>query len=223
MRDAQFAFWRRKSVRRREQFAFQRRKAALSRTIKAIVSKYTTTDAQGNNILPIFLLGSAGASFGRLACGKRKPPILELRRLLAREAIVILCDEFRTSKLCIGCARYLRHPRDAHNHNEIYGVYVCDHDDCHMHGVYVNRDVSAALKIAGRALASSLGHPLGAFARGTTVNEARSTHVISETLKTFSSYDQPGLKTGRATNLLQPGILLSKRERREANLRKHRV
>jgi hypothetical protein len=185
-----------------------------------MVAKYTRDDGNGKAVLPIFLMGSAGASFGRLACGKRKPPILELRRLLAREAIVILCDEFRTSKLCIGCARYLRHPRDAHNRNEIYGVYVCDHDGCHMHGVYVNRDVSAALKIAGRALASSLGRSLGAFARGTTVNEAGRTHVISETLTTFSSYDQPGLKTGRATNLLQPGILLSKRERREANLRK---
>jgi hypothetical protein len=220
-RDAKFAFWRRRSVRRRDQFAFQRRQAALSRSIKAIVRKYTTKDAEGNTVHPIFLLGKAGAGFGALACGKRKPPIMEMRKLLAREAVVILCDEFRTSCLCIGCARYLRHPLDPKDgRSELYGVYVCDHEDCLMHGVHVNRDSAAALKIAGRALASSLEIPLGAFARGTKVEEEKSTNVISETLKTYSTYLQPGLKTGRATNLLRPGDLLSKRERREANLRR---
>lgn len=218
----QFAFWRRRSARRREQFAFQRRKAALARSVRAIVRKYTSYDSQGHAITPIFLLGNAGASFGRLQCRKRKPPVMELRTMLAREAVVILCDEFRTSCLCIGCARYLRHPPDPKDGRELYGVYVCDHDDCHMAGVHVNRDTAACLKIAGRALASSLGLPLGAFARGTTVTEATRTSVISETLKTFSTYTQPGLQPGRAAGLIRPGILLSKRERREAELRRQR-
>ena len=224
VRDLQFAYWRRRSVRRRQEYAFQRRKAAISRSIRVMVAKYTTYDAQGNAVRPIFLIGSAGASFGRLACGARKPPVLELRKLLAREAVVILCDEYRTSCLCLGCARYLRHPPDPKDvSQEQYGVYVCDHEDCHMCGVYVNRDTAAALKIPGRALASSLGLPLGAFARTAAVNEATSTSVISDTLKTFSTYLQPGLGTGRATNLLQPGVLLGRRERREAVPRKHRA
>ena len=221
-RDAKFAFWRRRSVRRRDQFAFQRRQAALSRSIKAMVRAYTTEDAQGNVVLPIFLLGNAGAVFGGLRCGKRKPPVIEMRKLLAREAVVILCDEFRTSCLCIGCARSLRHPLDPKDGSELYSVYFCDHKDCHMHGVHVNRDSAAALKIAGRALAPSLGSDLGAFARGVKLEAATPTSVISKTLETYSTYRHPGLKTGRATNLLRPGILLSKRERREAKLRKRR-
>ena len=224
VRDQQFAFWRKRSVRRRLEFSFQRRKAALARSIRVMVAKYTSYDDKGNAVLPIFLLGSAGASFGRLACGKRKPPVMELRKLLAREAVVIICDEFRTSCLCVGCARYLRHPLDPKDSSkEHYGVYVCDNEDCHMCSVYVNRDTAAALKIAGRALASSLGLDLGAFARGTRVNEVTSSSVISDTLKTFSTYTQPGLDTGRAINLLQPGISIGRRERREAVPRRHRA
>jgi hypothetical protein len=205
VRDVQFAHWHRRALRKQAFHRFRMRQSALARTARALVDAFTIQTSSGP-LLPIFLIGNAGRDFGRVRTKGPKPPVLELRALLAQLVPVVICDEFRcvrggggggldiahthlalslslrTSKCCIACGLYLHHPLVPGTTTEKYNVFVCDTADCDMKGICVNRDVSASQKIGGLAIAKQLGLDLGAFARGSTVSAATRTSVIKDTL-----------------------------------------
>ena len=91
---------------------------------------------------------------------------------LARRAIVVIADEFRTSQLCPFCGSRLAHPRKFNKHGEAVedaGTVYCPapRGGCVTMGRFAARDVSAAAAILRRFLyANLIGGQLGACLAG---------------------------------------------------------
>lgn len=205
-----------RTAARRKQYFFQRRKAAFQRVVRAVIASFTE-DGQGP---PLILMGNCGRGWGRAHTKNSKPPVLELRRELARHVVVILCSEHRTSCCCLGCSTYLEHPKHDHDPSKtVYGVYVCRNSACPLHNIYVNRDISACFKIMARALAANENKNLGSFGKGNPVQESS---VLLDKLKETGRFADavPGKHPGRAVNILRPGFAVGKREQDRAALRK---
>jgi hypothetical protein len=87
---------------------------------------------------------------------------------LARRAIVVIADEFRTTQLCPFCGSKLAHPRKFTKHGEAVedgGTVYCPapRGGCVTMGRFAARDVSAAAAILRRFLyANLMGGQLGA-------------------------------------------------------------
>jgi hypothetical protein len=113
--------------------------------------------------------------------GGVKGPVLELRKRLAKEMVVIDCSEFRTSKLCLDCGRIAKFPKKG----KMYGVTYCSGSERDHHRM-ANRDVVAAFKIGARYLATKRGTDLGPWKRGSAhLNDLQSSTVLSDVLTSY--------------------------------------
>lgn len=130
----------------------QQAMAKFMARVKSEIPPEKTTILFGN--------GGGAGQFQRLRNGKRKPPTMKLKRLLAKEYPVICVNEFRTSKLCMECGLPMEHPRKG----QIHALSYCAST---MHArVVKDRDVDAAEKIGYRFLCQLLRKPLGPWACG---------------------------------------------------------
>jgi len=104
----------------------------------------------------VFLFGNGGGNGGfmRLRNGCMKPPLMRIKRLLARNYPMICVDEYCTSKLCLECGQPLSHPRKGKMHATSYCAET-------SHRRLLNRDVDAARKIGYRFLCQLKGDDLG--------------------------------------------------------------
>ena len=122
--------------------------------------------------------GSAG-QFGQLRGGGVKGPVVELTRRSAAKMPVVMCSEFRTSKLCLDCGR----EAEFHNH----GVTYCK--KMQLHHRMENRDKAAGNKIGARYLAGSCyGQNLGPWSRAVKkedIGEATVSTVLRDALDRF--------------------------------------
>lgn len=178
--DAVWAHKLRKTVRKERFMAFRRRESALD-SIASRINKHLREQMDGQT--PILIFGNAAdhGAFNRLrGTHRRKPPVLAVKRRLARVMIVISGDEYNTTNLDSTCGRRNR----ILNH----GVCFCPKQngapkakdapagtplrdlDHHRH---LNRDVAAALCIVMRFYAKWLGRDLGPWTRGS----ARDSHI----------------------------------------------
>ena len=85
-------------------------------------------------------------------------------RRLARRAIVVVCSEYNTTKLCGHCGTPVLHPKTtgAKTHN---GTVFCPDKACPSGGRFLNRDVAAACNIVHRfASGMFVSGQLGCFA-----------------------------------------------------------
>ena len=105
-------------------------------------------------------------------------PVLELRRRLAEQLVVIDCDEYRTSKLCLDCGRKVKTPIRQQTGKKIYGISYCSDRKLYRiarhekhHRRMEDRDVPAAFKIGARYLAQKRDCDLGPWKRGAIVDD----------------------------------------------------
>jgi len=101
--------------------------------------------------------GGSGRGFGRLRGGGVKGPVKAIQDRVAKRALVLKADEFRTSKCCRHCHGDLVSGKS-------YRVRFCPNPTCHA---MLHRDIDAAYKIQARTAAVVLRRPLSVFARGT--------------------------------------------------------
>jgi hypothetical protein len=88
---------------------------------------------------------------------------LEFLRRLAKVAIVIICSEHCTSKLCPTCGRELAHPQKPTGRT-FNGTSFCPAPQCASRGRFFNRDVLAAASIVDRMICGFLvGGSLGSY------------------------------------------------------------
>jgi hypothetical protein len=93
---------------------------------------------------------------------------LEFLRRLAKVAIVIVCSEHFTSKLCPSCGRELAHPNKPTGRT-FNGTSFCPAPQCATRGRFLNRDVLAAASIVNRMICGFLvGGSLGSFEKPVT-------------------------------------------------------
>jgi hypothetical protein len=136
----------------------------------------------------LFGNGANNGNFGRLRGGGVKGPVLELRRRLAEQMVVIDCDEYRTSKLCLDCGRVAKTPKkksDGGIMYDMYGVTYCSDRRLHStvdrprHHRMEDRDIAAAFKIGARYLATKRYLDLGPWKRGSVLNDRpRRIHTV---------------------------------------------
>ena len=89
----------------------------------------------------------------------------EFLRRLAKVAIVIVCSEHCTSKLCPTCGSELAHPQKPTGRT-FNGTSFCPSPQCASLGRFFNRDVLAAASIVDRILCGFLvGGSLGSYAK----------------------------------------------------------
>jgi transposase len=80
--------------------------------------------------------------------------VVKLRKLLAQKYPVVLVDEYRTTKLCIGCGYVLKHPKSRKDSTKtLDGISFCENDQCRLRRLYLSRDKDAAIKIGMRFIA----------------------------------------------------------------------
>ena len=87
---------------------------------------------------------------------------------LARRAIVVMCDEHCTTKLCGDCGSEVKHPHKAGTRaaQEHKGTVYCPNRACASRGRFMNRDVAAASNIVNRFVCGFLvGGQLAGFSR----------------------------------------------------------
>ena len=113
----------------------------------------------------------------------------ELTKRLAKKYRVILVDEYRTSKLCIGCGNVLKHPKtpfhekqrkkrrkgeeteEKANHKRQHGVSYCSEKQCIEARRFKDRDVDAAYKIGARFIVKQQSQPLGPWDRNVKADD----------------------------------------------------
>jgi hypothetical protein len=126
---------------------------------------------------PTILFGNASEKKGGFIPfkgGGVKGPVKELTRRLAKRYAVILCSEFRTTKLCHFCGRVLSHPTRHVSQGRyqaettMHGLSYCPHRGPNSHQHMQGRDRMAAYNIGALFLATQLGEDLGPWQRGDT-------------------------------------------------------
>jgi hypothetical protein len=110
----------------------------------------------------VILFGDAGLRPGGFMASKGgrgiRGPVKEIAKELAKYAVVIGADEFRTSKCCHHCGSVL-------SQNTATRVSRCTVRQFQCRGNHLCRDIDAAWKIGARFLAGVLNEELGAFDR----------------------------------------------------------
>jgi hypothetical protein len=115
--------------------------------------------------LPVVLIGDwlkkhgAGGAF----------PLQRFIKHLAKRCIVIVCDEFRTTRRCGDCGADTKHPLQSDHKTEFRGTLQCADETktCGSRGRFKNRDVAAACNISSRFLCGFyVGGSLGAVVGG---------------------------------------------------------
>ena len=135
-------------------FVYRRRESFMTRIVNSFEEHF------GPNPVILFGNGADNGLFGRLRGGGVKGPVKEFKRRLAERYCVIGCSEFRSSKLCVHCGRELH----VHQH----GVVYCSQQS---HHAMLNRDITAAIKIAAIFLAKKTSIPLGPWAFGSKIEK----------------------------------------------------
>ena len=142
-------------------FVYRRREKFMNKLVMSFEQRFGPK--------PVILFGKGGENglFASLrGCGV-KGPVKEIKRRLSEKYAVVMCSEYRTSKLCIHCGREVH----VHKHGV---VYCTQQSHCSM----LNRDVAAAIKIGALFLAKKKGVDLGPWAWGATIAD----HVPSTAL-----------------------------------------
>ena len=127
-------------------------------------------------------------------------PVLELRRRLAEELVVIDCDEHRTSQLCLDCGRKVKTPIRHQTRKQIYGISYCSDRKLYRtisekhHRRIEDRDIPAAFKIGARYLAQKRHHDLGPWKRGAIVEDqpTRAYTVLRDVLTAYQDESSRG-------------------------------
>ena len=89
----------------------------------------------------------------------------EFLRRLAKVAIVVVCSEHCTSKLCPSCGSELQHPKKPTGYI-FNGTSFCSSPKCASLGRLQNRDILAAASIVARTLCGFLiGGSLGSYSK----------------------------------------------------------
>ncbi|KAK3828311.1 MAG: hypothetical protein J3Q66DRAFT_306632 [Benniella sp.] len=151
-------------------------------------------------VLPVIIIGDSGTCVGSRIGGHLRRGGNRFRTEHARNAVVAVQDEFRTSKTCIFCfARTtLAYGRRKGEPVRIRGAVVCPNPDCvsNRFGYCIKpRDNHSALAIA-LAGAATLLHPeregLPCFARGNLLPTFTSTTSTSTTTTTTATTTSMG-------------------------------
>jgi hypothetical protein len=131
-------------------------------TTTATSPSSSTRDYRNDNAMPPLIFFGAGSENGlflRHRNGIFKGPTERLKRELAKRCVVVVSNEYRTSKLCLDCGWCNRHL--VNKHGKLYpGVSFCSRFFSHSHW---NRDTLGALTIGYRSVATLLGYDLGPF------------------------------------------------------------
>lgn len=146
-------------------FASRRREAFMAEVVNNFERQF------GGNAVVCFGAAADNGLFLRLKNGGLKAGVKELKRRLAEKFCVITCSEYRSSKLCLHCGRELKFYN--------YGVAYCAQQDHHF---MINRDISAALKIAGRYIAMKNCMDLGPWAFGSAVDNAVASDALARAI-----------------------------------------
>jgi hypothetical protein len=165
----------RKKLRKVKFVAWKRREKWMDK----LTNRFKTF-VGGENPTVLFGNGADSGMFGRLrGCGV-KGPVLELKRRLAEKMVVVECDEYRTSKLCLDCGREAKFP--------FHGVTYCSQQSHHR---MQNRDVAAAFKIGARYLAATRGTDpthLGPWSRSVRCDDMQQMQPCTLLKDALSSY-----------------------------------
>ncbi len=161
--------FRRKKMQR-EFYLDRLRQSWLDSTVQRFV-KYANDLAIQSGVnprpTPVILMGNAAwwGGFNWVRCGGPKAPVKELIRRLAKRLPVVLCPEYRTSKLCHFCGQEVKHPtRKAQipgQANTMYGVSCCRNADMKHSTIMMGRDAMAAFNIGARFVATQLKRDIG--------------------------------------------------------------
>ena len=92
--DRSWAYHARRKLQRIKFYAWRRREAWMTKLVSRI-KEY----AEGGPVL--FGNGADSGLFGRVRGAGMKGPVLEIKKRLSEQMPVIVCSEFRTSKLCL--------------------------------------------------------------------------------------------------------------------------
>jgi hypothetical protein len=113
--------------------------------------------------LPVFYIGDWAVSGATTQFAFK-----DFLKHLARRAIVVMCDEHCTTKLCGDCGSEVKHPHKAGAKaaQEHKGTVYCPNRACASRGRFMNRDVAAASNIVNRFVCGFLvGGQLAGFSR----------------------------------------------------------
>ena len=130
-------------------------------------------NAEGGPVL--FGNGTDSGLFARVRGAGVKGPVLEIKKRLSEQMLVIQCSEFRTSKVCLDCG----HEAEFYNRGVTYCSERCHHP-------MANRDVAAARKIGARYLAKKKGFDLGPWCRSVSAKEVKQGTRASTDLRDVS-------------------------------------
>ncbi len=96
-------------------------------------------------------------------------------RELAKRAIVIVCHEYYTTKLCGDCGCEMKFPykSGAKAHQKFRGTVYCPNKTCASRGQFQNRDVAAACNIVNRFMYGFFVGELGCFSKTANADSPR--------------------------------------------------
>jgi hypothetical protein len=96
-------------------------------------------------------------------------------RQLAERAIVVVCHEYYTTKLCGDCGCEMRFPHKSGDkkHLEHKGTVYCANKSCPSGGQFQNRDVAAACNIVNRFIHGFFVGELGCFSQTANASSPR--------------------------------------------------